>query len=618
MNYNTRQSINVNNRAFNGSSNTNTSRTEDDFVARNQERINRAANNERNRINDEYNKYENRLRRDVIQTQQRYSRQEIDGTTYNNSQQTAKQLFEELGAERKDKLEELARRQVELLERIRRGQENRNKSDDVNNQRDNTEHNKNAKWGLNDLKLRRNKLIGSLTGGEGDEKISKRITNIDSIIDKIKKKNNLGDSEVNDSNNRTYGNIARGTNIASSVVSGNVGGLVGALGSIPVIGAIAVAVAGIIKAGAEQFAARQQDENVLMKFGKDRNSTRQEFLNTKYASDYGLSGTEYAESRASLIKGSGKMSSGNYDNMILSRALEKGYGIDNVAGISGNERQDKYGKSTADNIVSMLNVLGSIKESSIKPGDLVLANEKAMLMFSLQSGQKTSNDEFDQRKVLGVMAAGEKMGGAFADDRAQSTWGQAFNSIKDGGSDNIRAMKYQFAIKARPDLARPGNEYKLSEYVESGSDPAYLASVIKGLQNMSGGNENILGFSMKEVFKGMAPNARRKLMEMNPTAAKYLKEGVDEQSTGNIVSRGSAEERLKEMALETDKLYNSVKEGARDGIISAFGKEQPNKVTFNVNPGGKTATSKIGNQVLVEYNKDSASGIMIPKRPIGI
>lgn len=575
--------VNVNNRAFNSSNQNNSRLSEEEQLRINQQRINNAAANQRSQIESEYNTYLRKNRQEAVINATRYSNQEIDSNTFNANRTFNNQDRRELEQEKKDKLEELARRQVQLLESLNNQGKDNSRTSATDAQRDNSEHN-GRKGYLSDLFDKRSKLLSRRNDAKEEdvEKYNKLISRYDDKISKAMGRNPML--------SRFTDNLNAGGNIISTAANGNPVGAISSLGSLmsnPYILAIGASL-GAIWGGMALNDKRKGAENSLMGYyGNDRTKVLESFTDTSYAKDYGIDGAEFGQLRKSLISGSGKLARGDSNYALDVLALQRATGIDNIAGISGNERQDKYGKSTADNIVSMLNVLGEIRDGSISPTDLALANEKAMLMFRLQGNQKMSNDTFDQRQVLGTMAAGEIMGGAFKDDRAADTWSQAFNSIKDGGNDNIRALKYQFALKANPSLGRPGNEYALSEYVESGTDPAYLASVVEGLQKMSGGNENMLGFSFKEFFKGMSPNARRKLMSMSPEAAKYLKDGVNEKTNGVVGDMDSFRTAAQEQTLMTDVVINGFSEGAQDILRGIANTLTGNKAKSNTVAGKK-------------------------------
>src|SRR5690606_13466329 len=111
-----------------------------------------------------------------------------------------------------------------------------------------------------------------------------------------------------------------------------------------------------------------------------------------------------------MSSGIGERGSSQY--ALESFGLEKGYGIQNVPGLSTFERADKYAKSMNDNIMEMLNVMVQIRDGSIKPNDLTLANEKAQLMYRMQASQSTRREQIDNKQILDTMAAFEMLGGS--------------------------------------------------------------------------------------------------------------------------------------------------------------------------------------------------------------
>jgi len=353
--------------------------------------------------------------------------------------------------------------------------------------------------------------------------------------------------------------ITEGAQMGEQIMGGNVGGA--AMRGLSKLGPYGMAAAAVLAlVGGGVMAGNERDKTIgtLMSYralgtNKDINKSLYEGKFTRY----GMSDADFVNYRNSLLRNSGLAGQAGITNTYDAIRIEKGYGIDNVAGLSTYARQDKYSKSVADNIMEMLNVLSDIRDGSISVDDLTRANEKAQLMYQLQGSFVGRQEKFDQRQVLGLMTAFEKMGGEGKDQRAGSFIEGTLNAIREGGSSNLMMLKYQFAAQAHPELAN--NPAALNRIVEEGTDSNYLVSTLKGLKSMAGGNKQNQYFLFKEYFKGLTPSMRQKLLSAagdDEILQNMLGQGL--RSTGTF-NQGEADAYAWQKTQMTEKLLADLK-----------------------------------------------------------
>jgi len=250
--------------------------------------------------------------------------------------------------------------------------------------------------------------------------------------------------------------------------------------------------------------------------------------NTDYTK-YGLNSEEFTAKRRELLLASGRYQSGGADYTMSAQKIEQGYGVESIAQLSGNERQDKYAKSTVDNLVEMINVLGEIRDGSISKDDFTRVNEKAQLMNSLQQYQTGKQEKFDQKQVLGLITAFEKMGGEGKDQRAGSFIQGTLQGMGEGGNANLMILKRQAVIRAHPELAN--DPAGISRMLEENTDGAYHSQMLKdmfGKGGYTGSNKQNRYFTAKEMFPGLTPSEREKIMNA----------GSNDEILGNIKGVG--------------------------------------------------------------------------------
>ena len=318
--------------------------------------------------------------------------------------------------EEREALNDEQKRTNELLQELISRQDQNTQDTIEAQQRDNSEFTggSGGKGILQGLFEKRSALMESCMNATSEDElkdINKQLGRVNKDISKRAGGNGFADT------------ITQGGQIGETIMSGD-GGAMGssALGMLSKAGPYGMAAAAIIGAAAgavmmgnsRQKTAAQLTSYRALGDEKDINASIQ---NTDYTK-YGLNAEEFTAKRRELLLASGRYQSGGSDYAMSAQKIEQGYGVESIAQLSGNERQDKYAKSTVDNLVEMINVLGEIRDGSISKDDFTRVNEKAQLMNSLQQYQTGKQEKFDQKQVLGLMTAFEKMGGEGKDQRA--------------------------------------------------------------------------------------------------------------------------------------------------------------------------------------------------------
>jgi hypothetical protein len=406
----------------------------------------------------------------------------------------------------RDELSENQKTTNELIQELIDKQDAKTKAEVESSQRDSKEFK--GEGILKKLFSKRSALMEARMNATSDAELKDINRQLNRVNKDISKKSG-GSGSIADT-------ITAGGQFTESVISGNAPQAT--LGLLSKAGPWGMAAAAVLAATAGGIFATNKREDAISGITSyralgDRDVIGKSVIDTNI-SRYNMTPEEFINKRKELLLSSGKYQAGSVQNTLDAVRLEKGYGIDNVSGLSTNERQDKYAKSTSDNILEMLNVLGQIRDGSISAEDLTLANEKSQLMYRLQSSQVSRQETFDNKQVLGLMTAFEKLGGEGKDQRAGDFIEGTLGALREGGSQNMMMLKHQFALQAHPELA--DDPAAIARIIEEGTDPRYITSSLKGLKNMFGGNKQAEYFGFKEFFKGsgLTASMREKVMQL--------------------------------------------------------------------------------------------------------
>lgn len=447
----------------------------------------------------------------------------------------------------------------ELIEELISRQDQNTQDQIESAQRDNSEHS--PKGILRELFEKRSDLMQQRMDATSETELKRINKDLEKTNRQISKKS--GGLSLSDTITRT-GDI--GETIASGDAGGMMGAGIGLMGKAGVWGLVAMAAYKIGDAVVGTLNERTKAVASLLPYRAlgGNEAINQSISNTDYVR-YGIEDqAAFLEKRKELLLSSGNYRAGSASNTMFAQKLEKGYGIESVAGVSSLERQDKYLKSTSENIVEMINVLGAIKGGSISKDDFTRVNEKVLLMNRLQQGQTSRQEKFDNNQVLGLMTAFTKMGGEGDDQRAGEFIEGTLGAMREGGSKNMMMLKHQFAMDANPSIAN--DPAALSRMIEEGTDPNYIVSTLKGLNKISGNNKQNKHFLYKEYFSNLTPSMREKLMKASES--EDILGNIKGLGLGNaqIASEQSAGVYARQSVTGTDEIIGDIKKSVQEGL----------------------------------------------------
>lgn len=489
------------------------------------------------RISREFEQARKDSEQEFRQTRRDYGAGRITQDEFDKSHQDYRNHMDQLDDdEQRERLEfekQQSERLADILEELR------------GSRQENTQTEQQSSGGngiLKGLFEKRGKLRQEQFDAETEEEIKQKGKELEQVDKDIQKYLGKGSSLMT--------NVSRAGDIGGSIMSGNLSGAGStAMEVISALGGTAAVIVGVVGAVAAVFGTAFMRGQKLEEEAGDLYTFRSQGNKSDLLSNiinsgienYGLRADEFMKKEVELARRSG--SSSNLTSRTFDAvALEKGYGIQNVAQYSALERQDKYGRTTNENLVEMLNVLSQIRDGSISPADLTLVNEKAATMFRLQNLQVSRQENFDNKQVLSMMSAFEKLGGSGKDQRQGDFIENFVNAGREGsGNKNIELLKFEAAKKAFPNLAN--DPYALSTVVENGTDPQYIKSFYETLRKASGGNEQNFSFLKKDVYKGLTPEQRKMIDNLdfdiltgknyNPNGGTFSQQQANEQAIAN-------------------------------------------------------------------------------------
>ena len=412
--------------------------------------------------------------------------------------------------EQREDIAENTQRTNELIEELIGKQDDAQKNITEKDQRDNSESVKGPGGILQNLFGKRSELMDQRLNATTEKELkglNKELEQVNrDIIKKSGGKGGMADI------------LSQGGRLAETAMTGDAMGVaqhgVGMLAKMGPWGIAAAITAGIVGGGIALGNKRDEQIANLTSYralgDRDVVNASVEGNDRQYIAHGLKNAGEFINKRKELLTGAGRYQAGSEENTMFAQKLERGYGVNSIAAVSGNERQDLYAKSTAENTVEMINVLTAIKNGSISKDDFTLVNEKSQLMYRLQNAQVGSKEKFDNTEILGLMSAFEKMGGEGKDQRAGDFIQGTINAMGEGGGKNMMLLKNQFALKAHPELA--GDPAALNRMIEENTDPAYHRASLEGLSGMFGGNKQNEYFGFKDFFgNNLTPSMRDKL-----------------------------------------------------------------------------------------------------------
>lgn len=166
--------------------------------------------------------------------------------------------------------------------------------------------------------------------------------------------------------------------------------------------------------------------------------------------------------------------------------FQKGFGAD--AGIFNQfERFNKGQKESTEIALDALNTLVSIRESSLKEGDLVTLGEKLQSTQTIMALQRQKTDTSDSTAALRLLAGFESVGLSNKGEKAGDFLSRTINGLGEGGGDDLMMLKYQMMGEVNPELLNdPAAMQRALKY--GNTDSKYIEHSLKRIYQMSGGN----------------------------------------------------------------------------------------------------------------------------------
>jgi hypothetical protein len=198
-------------------------------------------------------------------------------------------------------------------------------------------------------------------------------------------------------------------------------------------------------------------------------------------------------------------------------AFNKGFGAD--SGIfSQFERFNVGQKESSEIALDVLNTLTSIKESSLKEGDLNTLSEKLKSTETIMSIQRSKTDSTNSNDALRLVAGFESVGLSKKGEKGADFLSRTINGLGEGGDDNMMMLKYNWMAQAHPELAQ--DQAGLQRALKyKNTDPKYISIALKDIYKMSG-NDPLRYQSM--IYKTFGEDTNELDLEMYK---KFGKEG---------------------------------------------------------------------------------------------
>lgn len=544
---------------------------------------------EAKRIRREFEDLRNRNNQEYRQHQTDFAAGRISENEFSDIQrrylETQSSSFDDERAELLDS----QNRTNELLQRLVDNSDNEAKQDAVANQRDNSETQKSGI--IRSLFEKRAELIDRRNNAQSEGEINDINKELREVNKSITKR--IGGDGSNIASTITgAGQTTQGIMHSGDLVSGGMN----LLSKAGPWGMAAAAIIGTVVAGVNLANKRDEEISNLTSYRAlgDRSIIDAELRNNNEIVEHGYDSGQYINKRAELLKASGRYQSASQENTMNVIRLERGYGIENISEMSRFERQDSKGNMTSDNILKMLNVLTEIKNSGIDANNFTLANEKAQTFGHLYGDFASRQNKVDADNVIRTMAAFNSLGGAGSDHRATDFISGTLNAMREGGNDNMMALKYQFASQVLPG----GSQADIARMVEEGTDPRYMKQVLSGLSKMFGGNKDAEYFGFKEFFgTNLTADMRKQLLEAGASQDFLNKLSGRGLGEGTTASYANADEYSKDKTNLTDSIWGDVKKDiadiastVKDWFRQSTGKTGPQHSNLN-------ATSATSNKV---------------------
>lgn len=491
--------------------------TQSDILEKQKEQI-RKEHEEQRRLNEEEFAKSKQALRDKKITRGEF---DVDKARYENAQSESK-------ADEENELKQVEKESLLQLKLISRTLIERDRIDREQKQRENKEFNEARKNGhFGKMEAEKNELEKKMLTAPDEESYKMHKKQLDALKEKMGVTQSGGGGGM-------FGGDEMGQ-VAMAMSSGNVLGLV-----VKRFWPLMIAGAGVALAKAAENNDNEYSHINAFQGGdlsnkkRLQNEYRQKYVfgGTKELTTYGISDDDMAKNSQNMARSSGMMGD-LFERTFKSSILEKATGVDNLSQYAGFDRQDKDGKSIADNTLEMINILTGIKNGSLKPNDLLLLAEKLQVSNQLSAYQFQRQDKVDRQQIMQQMAAAEMFFGASGRDQRAGDLisGVNQNAASGGGNQNLEWMKWMAARKSHPEM----NDEQLAGLMEVGTDANYQKAYYGMYKNISGKEGTYGSFMAKKAMlqgltveqrnQGLGPNGALLNEEYyNPLLTSKLKE----------------------------------------------------------------------------------------------
>jgi hypothetical protein len=205
------------------------------------------------------------------------------------------------------------------------------------------------------------------------------------------------------------------------------------------------------------------------------------------ASGIGMSASELLNEATKKAKESGVVGTNIVDRAMDDISFKRAFGAD-ASIFSKFERFSENQIEATEISLDVLNVLTSIKESSLKEGDLVTLGEKMQSQATIMGIQRSKRDVVDTESSLRILAALESVGLSQKGEMSSDFISKTLQGLGEGGSDNLMLLKYEAARRAKPEIAN--DPAALRRFIKfSSDDPEYIKQFFGFANELTQGNQ---------------------------------------------------------------------------------------------------------------------------------
>jgi hypothetical protein len=210
---------------------------------------------------------------------------------------------------------------------------------------------------------------------------------------------------------------------------------------------------------------------------------------TKSPYELGINNKEFLEAIANTA-GSRRNATGVVDETIARLRLTSAYGVDNnqfgaldkfYRRRNDGSMLDASGMDASRTIIEILSRADKQGILGVSKGDFTMLPEKIGQVTALMGQQYASTERTNAGSAIGIMLAGNRIGGRFGDDRAADTFGRLNEGITNPNNPGMKAYIYEVLRRANPGQSPLQLEGLMQEGL---SNPKNSQAIFGGIQNV--------------------------------------------------------------------------------------------------------------------------------------